>query len=70
MQNVYLHVVHVFNMSAKMALFARLEHSDNRKHWNRAVALGRVKGGSNPRQVFKPKKVLKRSITNAFRCVL
>ena len=29
------------------------------------VAPGRVKRGPNPSQVFKPKKVLKRPITNA-----
>ena len=56
--------------TAKMALFTGLEHSDNTKHWSRAVASERVKGSSKPSQVLKPNKVLKRSITSAFPCLL
>ena len=60
-----------FTHTAKMALFTGLEHNANTN--TLAIGPGRIKGGggvlgSNPSQVFELKKVLKRSITNAFPC--
>ena len=62
-----------FTHTAKMALFTGLEHNANTN--TLAIGPGRIKGGgggglgSNLSQVFELKKVLKRSITNAFPCV-
>ena len=52
---------------AKKAIFTGLEQSDNK---NTLEHDRNTRESSSPLQVFKPNKILERSITNAFYCVV
>ena len=55
-----------FTCTAKMASFTGLWHSDNTKHWDMAVAPGRVQGGSKPLTSFQTKESFEKTY---YKCI-